>query len=119
MFHILHLVYLPASKLQKHGRACELLLQHARADYDKSMIPGYRDLSELVSYRSEVYGDSCQPAKIMFEKEIQLRKCRGQFTGAEDNLLLRGVVSLFIISMLVIVFIYFIMFAGDKHDHQN
>jgi len=76
-----------------HGRACELLLQHARADYDKSMIPGYRDLSELVSYRSEVCGSCCLPGKMAFEKEIQLRKCRGQFTSAEDNLLLRGVVS--------------------------
>ena len=80
---------------QKHGRACELLLQHARADYDRSMIPGYRDISELVSYRSEIISDSCSQGKLSFEKEIRLRKCRAQFTVAEDNLLLRGVVSIF------------------------
>ena len=79
--------------LNHSKRVCELLLQHTCIEYDKSMIPGYRDLSQLVSYRSEVIDECYLPGKMTFEKEIQLRKCRGQFTGAEDNLLLRGVVS--------------------------
>jgi len=73
------------------------VLQHAGADYDESIIPGYRDLSKVLSNRSEVFDNQMMNVEkkvqvdMKAEKEIQLRKCSGQFTAAEDNLLLRGV----------------------------
>ena len=84
----------------QHGKACELLLMHARADYDKNLIPGYRDLSQLLTFPGEF---ARSPAEVVNkikdkipltkEQQTELRKNRGQFTTSEDNLLLRGVVS--------------------------
>lgn len=77
-----------------------MLLVHARADYDSNLIPGYRDLSELLTFPGEFLGSPAQAVnkiKDMFkmskEQQMSLRKNRGQFTTSEDNLLLRGVVS--------------------------
>jgi len=77
---------------QHHGRACEMLLRHARADYDRNFIPGYRDLSHILTYPSEVMGDEAG-MPMSQEQQRLLRHSRLQFTAAEDNLLLRGVVS--------------------------
>jgi len=81
-----------------HGQACEILLQHARADYDKNIIPGYRDLSELLTYPGEIMGSPVEAIKrkregiiLNTEEQLSLRKNRVQFTASEDNLLLRGV----------------------------
>jgi len=81
-----------------HGRACELLLRHARADYSRELVPGYRDLSHILTYPGEVVGspaqavDKAQELEAMSsEQQTSLRKNRGQFTASEDNLLLRGV----------------------------
>ncbi len=84
----------------KHGRACELLLRHARADYNRDIVPGYLDLSQFLTYPGEVVGSpaeavsKAQEIEVMSnEQQTYLRKNRGQFTASEDNLLLRGVVS--------------------------
>ena len=69
-------------------------MKYAQADYDTDLIPGYRDITELISYPAEVLINSPN-GKLTKEQEIQLRKNKCQFTAAEDNLLLRGVVSLF------------------------
>jgi hypothetical protein len=75
-----------------HGRACEMLLHHARADYDRNLIPGYKDLSNILPYPSEMMdNDSGMP--MSREQQKLLRQNKLQFTAAEDNLLLRGVVS--------------------------
>mmetsp|Transcript_11674 Transcript_11674/g.17057 ORF Transcript_11674/g.17057 Transcript_11674/m.17057 type:complete len:1354 (+) Transcript_11674:448-4509(+) len=79
-----------------HGRACEKLLRHARADYDRTLVPGYRDLSYLLTYPTEVTGgenSNNETSVSITSKEQQrlLRQNRSQFTAAEDNLLLRGV----------------------------
>lgn len=75
-----------------HGAACEVLLQHAKADYDKSLIPGYKELSQILTYPYEVMGDETgMPMSEDQQKSLRMNKL--QFTAAEDNLLLRGVVS--------------------------
>jgi|AntRauTorckE5430_2_1112549.scaffolds.fasta_scaffold03973_1 hypothetical protein len=78
---------------QDHGRACEMLLRYARADYDRNLIPGYRDMTDLLTYPSEVIGENTGMAMTQ-EQQRLLRHSRLQFTAAEDNLLLRGVVSI-------------------------
>ena len=76
----------------RHGRACEILLRHARADYDRNLIPGYRELSHLLTYPSEIMGRE-EGMPMSDEQQKSLRSNRPQFTAAEDNLLLRGVVG--------------------------
>ena len=75
-----------------HGRACEILLRHAGADYDRNIVCGYKELSNVLTYPSEVMGrDVGMP--MSEDQQKSLRSNRLQFTCAEDNLLLRGVVS--------------------------
>ena len=73
-----------------NGDACEMLLQQAGAHYNKKMIPGRTDPSELLSYPQELLGPKF---KTPMSKPLQVlvRKNRSQFTSAEDNLVLRGV----------------------------
>mmetsp|Transcript_27904 Transcript_27904/g.56468 ORF Transcript_27904/g.56468 Transcript_27904/m.56468 type:complete len:1493 (-) Transcript_27904:2915-7393(-) len=73
-----------------NGDACEMLLQQAGAHYNKEMIPGRTDPSELLSYPQELLGPKF---KTPMSKPLQVlvRKNRSQFTSAEDNLVLRGV----------------------------
>ncbi len=75
-----------------HGRACEILLRHARADYDRNIIPGYRELYHHLTYPSEIMGTE-EGMPMSEDQQRLLRSNRAQFTAAEDNLLLRGVVS--------------------------
>ena len=77
-----------------------MLLQHVGADYDKSMIPEQKNLYDLFSNPLEVRGNDFM-AKMSVENESQVRKNRSQFTAAEDNLLLRGVVSLNYLNILL------------------
>lgn len=70
-------------------------MEHVGADYDKSLIPGELDLFEILTNPSEVFGVSVEgERKTTPQQQLQLRKNRGQFTAAEDNLLLRGVVRI-------------------------
>lgn len=75
-----------------HGAACEVLLQHAKADYNKDLIPGYKELSHIITYPYEVMGDETG-MPMSEDQQKSLRMNKSQFTAAEDNLLLRGVVS--------------------------
>jgi hypothetical protein len=75
-----------------HGRACEMLLHHARAEYDRNLIPGYRDLTHVLTYPCEIMGNDIG-VPMSKEQQKLLRQNKLQFTAAEDNLLLRGVVS--------------------------
>jgi hypothetical protein len=76
----------------KHAQACRHVLLHAAADIDEDLLPGTRDVSDLLSDPKEVFGPSFEkPTSIT--QQIMLRKDRNQFTAAEDNLVLRGVVS--------------------------
>ena len=77
-----------------------MLLRLAGADYDGDLIPGYRDLSQLLTYPGEVVGSPAEAVNkvkeivaMSPEQQLSLRRNRGQFTASEDNLLLRGVVS--------------------------
>lgn len=76
------------------------MLLHARADFDRDLIPGYVDLSNLLTFPAEVLGSPAEAVvkvkeaiTMSPEQQTSLRKNRGQFTASEDNLLLRGVVS--------------------------
>ena len=75
-----------------HGAACEVLLQHSKADYNKDLIPGYKELSHIITYPYEVMGDETG-MPMSEDQQKSLRMNKSQFTAAEDNLLLRGVVS--------------------------
>lgn len=73
-----------------HGTACEVLLQHAKADYNKDLIPGYKELSHILTYPYEVMGEETG-MPMSEDQQKSLRMNKSQFTAAEDNLLLRGV----------------------------
>ena len=79
----------------KHGNACKLLLEHVGAAFDKTIIPGNLDLFEILTNPSEVFGTIIgEEMKTTPQQQMLLRKNRSQFTAAEDNLLLRGVVRI-------------------------
>jgi len=69
-----------------------MLLRRARADYDKNLVPGYKDLAQLLTYPSEIMGE--EEGMPMSEIQQRTLRCHRQYmTAAEDNLVLRGVVS--------------------------
>ena len=76
----------------RHGRACELLLNRAKADYNKDLIPEYKDLATMLTYPAEVDGGE-NGGPLNENEQLCLRQNKHQFTAAEDNLILRGVVS--------------------------
>lgn len=75
------------------------MLEQAGAKIDDSLLPGKRDLHEIVSDAREVFGQDFVPPTSI-PQQIILRRNRNQFTAAEDNLVLRGVVR---IALLVVV----------------
>lgn len=75
----------------QHSDACLFLLQQAGAKIDHNLIPGKRDLSELLTFPKECFGDFTVP--LSQEQQLELKQNRSQFSASEDNLLLRGVVS--------------------------
>ena len=77
-----------------------MLLRQAGTKYEESFIPGARDVSELVCHAKEVFGDDFEPPTTIAQ-QVQLRKNRNVFTAAEDNLLLRGVVSVYYCCIIV------------------
>jgi hypothetical protein len=68
-------------------------LEQAGAKIDDSLLPGKRDLHEIVSDAREVFGQDFVPPTSI-PQQIILRRNRNQFTAAEDNLVLRGVVRI-------------------------
>lgn len=94
-----------------HGTACEVLLQYAKADYNKDLIPGHKELSHILTYPYEVMGDETG-MPMSEDQQKSLRMNKSQFTAAEDNLLLRGVVSffqngiLFLLCICNLIYIY-------------
>lgn len=76
----------------EHGEACKLLLDKAGAEVDESAIPGLVDVSTTLSDPTEFFGTNFN-GECVAAQNVALRKDRMQFTAAEDNLVLRGVVS--------------------------
>ncbi|CAB9501747.1 expressed unknown protein [Seminavis robusta] len=75
---------------EPYTRVCRRMLQHSEADYEEHLIPGKRDVSELVTSSQEYLGDDFQ-APMTDEQERFFRRFKSIFTSGEDNLLLRGV----------------------------
>jgi len=88
-----HILTSYVCNLSKHSDACSFLLKQAGADIDPKLIPGKRDLSTLLTFPKECLGSQFN-VPLSDEKQLELRQNRDQFTASEDNLLLRGVVSL-------------------------
>ena len=87
-----------------HGRACELLLNRAKADYIKDLIPEYKDLASMLTYPAEVDGGE-KGGPLNENEQLCLRQNKHQFTAAEDNLILRGVVSCFLGMIYLLCFL--------------
>lgn len=79
----------------EHGDACKLLLEQAGAEIDETAIPGSVDVSTVLSDPTEFFGADFN-GECTTSQNVALRKDRIQFTSAEDNLVLRGVVSVLI-----------------------
>ena len=84
----------------EHGEACKLLLDNAGAEVDESAIPGFVDVSTVLSDPTEFFGTNFN-GECATAQNVALRKDRIQFTAAEDNLVLRGVVSLAMIKLVL------------------
>lgn len=78
----------------QHGEACELLLKHAGAEVDASLVPGSVDLGDLLTHAPEAFAEPEKVNRPLTKSQrLELRKNKNQFTAGEDNLILRGVVS--------------------------
>ena len=78
----------------QHGRACEILLKHARAEIDNEYVPGVSksDLGACLTHAPEAFDNPHQVDHPLTKKqEAELRRNRHAFTSGEDNLILRGV----------------------------
>ena len=77
---------------EKHGKACEILLQHVGAEINQEYLLPPPDLGATLTHAPEVFDD---PDKVTIpltkKQEFELRKNRHSFTAGEDNLILRGV----------------------------
>jgi hypothetical protein len=77
----------------QHGDACELLLRHAGAEVDETLVPGKTDLAELLTHAPEAFAEPDKVNSTLTKMQrLELRKNKNQFTSGEDNLILRGVV---------------------------
>ena len=76
------------------------------------LLPGKVDLSQIVSDANEVFGQDFVPPTSI-PQQIVLRRNRNQFTAAEDNLILRGVVR--VVYCLVVVG----LFVVDVHMYSH
>jgi hypothetical protein len=76
----------------EHGDACKLLLEQAGAEIEETAIPASLDVSTVLSDPTEFFGADFK-GECTTSQNVALRRDRNQFTSAEDNLVLRGVVS--------------------------
>jgi len=75
-----------------HGKACETLLKHARAEIDTDYLPGRPDLGRCLTHAPEAFEEPDKVNRPLTKKqEAELRKNRHTFSAGEDNLILRGV----------------------------
>jgi len=76
-----------------HGKACEVLLKHAKAEIDTDYLPGGRpDLGACLTHAPEAFEEPDKVGRPLTKKqEAELRRNRHTFTAGEDNLILRGV----------------------------
>ncbi|KAL7537491.1 hypothetical protein ACHAXR_008691, partial [Thalassiosira sp. AJA248-18] len=79
--------------IYQHGKACEILLKHARAEIDPECVPGgISDLGKCLTHAPEAYDEPLKVGHPLTKKqEAELRRNRHTFTAGEDNLILRGV----------------------------
>eukprot|EP00581_Thalassiosira_minuscula_P006248 CAMPEP_0183745226 /NCGR_PEP_ID=MMETSP0737-20130205/66131_1 /TAXON_ID=385413 /ORGANISM="Thalassiosira miniscula, Strain CCMP1093" /LENGTH=1010 /DNA_ID=CAMNT_0025980885 /DNA_START=93 /DNA_END=3124 /DNA_ORIENTATION=+ len=76
----------------QHGKACETLLKHARAEICTEYLPGRPDLGKCLTHAPEAFDEPDKVNRPLTKKqEAELRKSRHAFTAGEDNLILRGV----------------------------
>ncbi|KAL3794951.1 hypothetical protein HJC23_004328 [Cyclotella cryptica] len=86
----------PSTSLNKanHGEACQLLLKHAGAEVDASLVPGSVDLGDLLTHAPEAFAEPEKVNRPLTKTQrLELRKNKNQFTAGEDNLILRGVLA--------------------------
>ena len=85
--------YLPLSTLiSQHGKACEILLKHARAEIDMEYLPGGQDMGLCLTHAPEAFDEPDKVHRPLTKlQEAELRRNRHTFTAGEDNLILRGV----------------------------
>jgi len=83
---------------QSHKQACNILLNHAKADVDPDYVPGQLELYNILTHAPEAFSNESKghdPSKVKCPltkiQKLELRKNRNQYTAAEDNLILRGV----------------------------
>lgn len=71
-------------------KACKFVLDRTKAKYDRSIVPGARDLSHNFSEPREYCGEEfTEPCNS--QQELLFRRNRNLFTAGEDNLVMRGV----------------------------
>jgi hypothetical protein len=68
-----------------------VVMQQAGAKIEEPMLPGASDVSASLTDPKELFGNEFSGCATGDQK-LRLRKNRNQFTAAEDNLVLRGVV---------------------------
>ena len=84
----------PLDLFMQHGDACELLLRHAGAEVNESLVPGRIAYSDLFTHAPEAFARPDAVRDVLTKAQnYELRKNKNQFTAGEDNLILRGVVS--------------------------
>ena len=81
-----------------HSQACNILLDHSKADVDPDYVPGKFELYNILTHAPEAFTDESKgqdPSKVKCPltkiQKLELRKNRNQYTAAEDSLILRGV----------------------------
>jgi len=77
-----------------HGKACEILLKHARAEISMEYLPGAQpdQLGRCLTHAPEAFDEPDKVYRPLTKKqEAELRRNRHTFTAGEDNLILRGV----------------------------
>ena len=65
---------------------------------DEQLVPGKTDLCELFTHTPEAFAEPEKVNTVLTKAQrLELRRNKSQFTAGEDNLILRGVVSLVVI----------------------
>jgi len=73
-----------------HREACTMVLRQASAAVDDSYLCGVLPLTDNFSDAKEILDGDFEPP-LTEEQEAHVRRTKGIFTSAEDNLVLRGV----------------------------
>jgi hypothetical protein len=94
LFLVWHNDLTPLRVVLQHGEACELLLRHAGTEVNQSLVPGRIDMVDMFTHAPEAFKEPETVTSTLTKAQCyELRRNKNQFTAGEDNLILRGVVS--------------------------